>query len=300
MPYQLGGLPVPERQPRPVQPGPEPAPGVPWPARKIAWGLAALVLALGGLGLWWLNNRAAQPDTGGPQGPLATVRTVTATQGGVESTLRLTGVTAAERYVSLNAPQLAGRRQAACRSASTAPATRLPSRFRSPASAEAVVRADRPPVAAVQRRAVAATVPVARPHPRRRPPPRHPPPPRPVARSGPPLLFILRFNQPVWQHPVGGHGVAEFGGGPNHRDRFGRHGFLGTGLDLDLRRPRRRRWWWWRLRLDDGAPGTDRFGRPRPQRRRGGILRSPVYAHASGRLPRHGHPGRGEFPHLEG
>jgi biotin carboxyl carrier protein len=63
-------------------------------------------LAVAGFALW----RQAQPQTGGPGGGIAAVRTAVVADGELKKTLRLTGVTAAERYVSLTVPQLRGRR----------------------------------------------------------------------------------------------------------------------------------------------------------------------------------------------
>ena len=79
----------------------------------MRWSLAALAIALIGIGLLLYQRRMAAPDTGGPGetgGPVPAVRTAVTESGSLERTLRLSGVTAAERYVSLIAPQLHGRR----------------------------------------------------------------------------------------------------------------------------------------------------------------------------------------------
>jgi HlyD family secretion protein len=69
------------------------------------WGVG--VLGLVGLGAWYWMQGANTNTTGG--GPVA-FRKATATSGKLESTLRLAGVTGAEKFVSLIVPQLRGSR----------------------------------------------------------------------------------------------------------------------------------------------------------------------------------------------
>ncbi len=78
------------------------------PRRKWWIALLALVSAAG-LGLYCYNNR----DVGNASSPLVQVRTASAVAGTIQRSLRLTGTTAAERYVSLVAPSLRGSRSVA-------------------------------------------------------------------------------------------------------------------------------------------------------------------------------------------
>lgn len=78
------------------------------PRRKWWIALLALVSAAG-LGLYWYNSR----DVGNASNPLVQVRTASAVAGTIQRSLRLTGTTAAERYVSLVAPSLRGSRSGA-------------------------------------------------------------------------------------------------------------------------------------------------------------------------------------------
>jgi HlyD family secretion protein len=76
-------------------------------AKRVAIGLAVagVLAALGGIWAWqaWKAARPVRPAA-------AAVRTAKVHQGRVEHTIRLTGVTAAERYAGLVAPQLRGSR----------------------------------------------------------------------------------------------------------------------------------------------------------------------------------------------
>ena len=69
----------------------------------------ALIAGLGA-GLYLMRDRFAVPETGGPAGPATVVKTAVATQGALERTIRLTGSSQAERYVSIVAPQMRGGR----------------------------------------------------------------------------------------------------------------------------------------------------------------------------------------------
>ena len=76
-------------------------------ANRVAIGLAVagVLAALGGIWAWqaWKAARPVRPAA-------AAIRTAKVHQGRVEHTIRLTGVTAAERYAGLVAPQLRGSR----------------------------------------------------------------------------------------------------------------------------------------------------------------------------------------------
>jgi len=76
-------------------------------AKRVAIGLAVagVLAALGGIWAWqaWKSARPVTPAA-------AAIRTAKVHQGRVEHTIRLTGVTAAERYAGLVAPQLRGSR----------------------------------------------------------------------------------------------------------------------------------------------------------------------------------------------
>ena len=74
------------------------------PNRKWMWGLLAMALAA--VGLYFYSNRPQ--DTGTSN--IAQTRSATVLAGNVQRTLRLTGTTSAEKYVSLIAPSLRGSR----------------------------------------------------------------------------------------------------------------------------------------------------------------------------------------------
>ncbi|HHN72987.1 MAG TPA: hypothetical protein ENK13_02755, partial [Thermopetrobacter sp.] len=94
--------------PRPG-PGPELVPPRKTPGRRFRW--AALALIAGGLGaaIWW--QLRTQPQTGGPGGGAAPgIPTAVVENRRLERVLRLTGTTAAERYVNIVSPRLRGSR----------------------------------------------------------------------------------------------------------------------------------------------------------------------------------------------
>jgi len=72
-----------------------------WLGRLINFGLLAAVAA----GAWWMYQRATAPDPAVAR-EMAQVRTHTVAPGTVTKTLRLTGITAAEKFVSMIAPQM--------------------------------------------------------------------------------------------------------------------------------------------------------------------------------------------------
>ena len=104
--------------PRPIEPqpslprpgpGPELVPPRKTPGRRFRW--AALALIAGGLGaaIWW--QLRTQPQTGGPGGGAAPgIPTAVVENRRLERVLRLTGTTAAERYVNIVSPRLRGSR----------------------------------------------------------------------------------------------------------------------------------------------------------------------------------------------
>ncbi|MBE0660405.1 MAG: hypothetical protein IH602_22110, partial [Bryobacteraceae bacterium] len=67
------------------------------------------ILAAAGI-VAYTQRASLMPSTGGPGGVIAAVKTVPASTGSIENTLRLTGITMAERSVSLIAPQMRGHR----------------------------------------------------------------------------------------------------------------------------------------------------------------------------------------------
>jgi multidrug resistance efflux pump len=93
--------------PRPVAPQVLPAPE---PERRPTskW-LILLVLAAVAGTAWWLWHKQAQMEEQAAV-TKAAIRTATVQSGAVERTLRLSGVTAAEKYASLVAPQIRGSR----------------------------------------------------------------------------------------------------------------------------------------------------------------------------------------------
>jgi HlyD family secretion protein len=95
---------------------PEP-PSSSWAGRVINLGILAAL----GLGGWWLYQRATAPDPAATAA-IAQLRTHSVSTGAVSKTIRVTGITAAEKFVSLIAPQLRSSRSGRGRDAS---ATRL-------------------------------------------------------------------------------------------------------------------------------------------------------------------------------
>jgi hypothetical protein len=68
------------------------------------------IFVAGGIGIYAFRSQIAQTFTGGGGGGPVVVKTAPATRGTLERTIRLSGSTVAERYVSLIAPQLRGGR----------------------------------------------------------------------------------------------------------------------------------------------------------------------------------------------
>jgi multidrug resistance efflux pump len=109
-PMQMSGSALPNVAPSPSQPsgaGPQAVapPGAPRKGSK-AWIWGVVILIAAGAGYWVWKERQESVK----QAAVVTVRTAPAQTGSVEKTLRLTGVTAAEKYVSLIAPSLRGGR----------------------------------------------------------------------------------------------------------------------------------------------------------------------------------------------
>ncbi len=96
--------------PQDPNPGRMPAPPAAEPSRPFPWGrivgLVVILLITGGLYYWWQARQASEAA----QATAFAVRSGTASAGRVQATVRLTGVTAAERFVSLIAPQMRGSR----------------------------------------------------------------------------------------------------------------------------------------------------------------------------------------------
>lgn len=112
MPTQTSsGAPAPARVPEPVNPSLRPRPLPPrateGPSRIWWWGAAA-VLLLVAVGAWWQRNALAPGRRTGAAHPF---RTVKAWTGNLERGLRVAGVTAAERFAMLLAPQMRGSHQ---------------------------------------------------------------------------------------------------------------------------------------------------------------------------------------------
>lgn len=99
-------LPLPQPPPPVRQSAPPPVA----PRRAIPWGwivgFLSIALITGGLYYWWQSGQATQAA----RASATALRTGSAQAGKVEVTIRLTGVTAAERFVSLIAPQMRGSR----------------------------------------------------------------------------------------------------------------------------------------------------------------------------------------------
>ncbi len=93
--------------PAPSAPGPSPrpvlAPAPELPKKPFPWAILGTVLvAVAAVGAWYMLSRSADA----PAPAQVAVRTATVATGGVDQTIRLTGVTAAEKFVSLVTPQL--------------------------------------------------------------------------------------------------------------------------------------------------------------------------------------------------
>ena len=107
---QTSGANAPILNPAPSVPplGPVVAPRPEEPRKRNRWVWVLLALIAVGASAWYYTKRQEKVASG--QALMASVRTAVVGQGAVARTLRLTGVTAAEKYVSLIAPQLRGGR----------------------------------------------------------------------------------------------------------------------------------------------------------------------------------------------
>ncbi len=109
-PMQMSGAALPNLQPASAPPSPA-GPQVVTPPevphrRSYGWVWAVLLVGAVGAGYWLYQKRQHEAATA----TVVAIRTAPAQSGSVEKTLRLTGVTAAEKYVSLIAPSLRGGR----------------------------------------------------------------------------------------------------------------------------------------------------------------------------------------------
>ncbi len=110
-------MPLPHRQqPEPGVPGPGERPTIvpprEEPRRRRKWWIGALVgaAALAGFLLWQQLQPQAGFDGGAGGGSIAAVRMAPVESGRVERTVRLTGTTQAERYISITSPRMRGSR----------------------------------------------------------------------------------------------------------------------------------------------------------------------------------------------
>ena len=112
-PLQMSGATLPNPQPTPSAPpgaGPQVVAPPELPRRKSKawiWGLVLVVAGAAGYVTWQKRQEQAA------QSNVVAVRTAPAQTGPIAKTLRLTGVTAAEKYVSLIAPSLRALRDSA-------------------------------------------------------------------------------------------------------------------------------------------------------------------------------------------
>lgn len=104
---QTSGSPAQGIQPQtPVNPPRIVTPVPAHPRRHNYWWWALLLVAVAAGGVWWQTNRATETkQTGG-----AGVRSAIVEQGNLEKTIRLSGATGPENFVSIIAPQLRGGR----------------------------------------------------------------------------------------------------------------------------------------------------------------------------------------------
>src|SRR4051812_1486545 len=108
MQYQMSGASLPNVLPKPVPAPPIAAPeSEPPRSRGRVWALLFVLIAAGAA--YWLRSSPAADTTGGKSGPVPT-RTLAVTQGNLQKTVRITGTTGAENFVSLISPQLRGSR----------------------------------------------------------------------------------------------------------------------------------------------------------------------------------------------
>jgi len=109
-PIQSSGVAFPDvhqAPPAPAGPGPQVVAPPEFPKKRSkAWIWGLLVLIAAGAGYWtWRQRQETAQQTN-----VVAVRTAPAESAAIEKTLRLTGVTAAEKYISLIAPSLRGGR----------------------------------------------------------------------------------------------------------------------------------------------------------------------------------------------
>ncbi|MEP6534614.1 MAG: HlyD family efflux transporter periplasmic adaptor subunit [Bryobacteraceae bacterium] len=107
MQSQMSGASLPNPVPKPAPASPASEPAVKRPKSRGRWWALLFVLLAGGAA-YWLRNSSAD-SSGGKSGPAVT-RTATVTQSLLQKTIRLTGTTGAENFVSLVSPQLRGSR----------------------------------------------------------------------------------------------------------------------------------------------------------------------------------------------
>ena len=108
---QTSGANAPILNPAPSAPplGPVVVPRPKEPRKRNWWIWVLLAVIAAGASTWYYTRRQADSAASG-QAQMASVRTAAVTQAALVRTLRLTGVTAAEKYVSLIAPQMRGGR----------------------------------------------------------------------------------------------------------------------------------------------------------------------------------------------
>ena len=107
MQYQMSGASLPSLVPKPASAPPVTEPAVKRPkSRRGLWALLFVLLAAGGA--YWLQFSSVD-TAGGKSGPVVT-RTAAIAQVRLDKTIRLTGTTGAENFVSLVTPQLRGSR----------------------------------------------------------------------------------------------------------------------------------------------------------------------------------------------
>ncbi len=107
MQYEMSGASLPGLVPKPASVPPVTEPAVKRPkSRGGLWALLFILLAAAGA--WWLRNSSSD-NNGGKTGPVVT-RTAAVTRSRLDKTIRITGATGAENFVSLVTPQLRGSR----------------------------------------------------------------------------------------------------------------------------------------------------------------------------------------------
>ena len=95
--------------PRTPAPGPSivPKPEPPKQPRRLSGFIFAIVVVAAGAAAWYWN---AQSKTKGPAGPVVAVPVIAASMGDLQTTIRLAGTVAAERFASIMAPRIQGNR----------------------------------------------------------------------------------------------------------------------------------------------------------------------------------------------